>query len=79
MTPESLYLYTERLGILCGDAEPTEAQKQIAEKQVEEYEKELAGLESGRKREKQENENGPSRPTAVRLHGLNAGVSGQAL
>lgn len=34
---EWLYRYNERLGILCGDGEPTEEQKQIAAQEADEW------------------------------------------
>jgi hypothetical protein len=38
ITPESLYQFQERLGILCGDAKPTREQYDIARRQVEDLE-----------------------------------------
>ena len=47
MTPDEkrewLYLYTERLGILAADAEPTEAQKEIARVQADQWLRESRG------------------------------------
>ena len=44
---EFFYRYTERLGIMCGTAEPTEEQKAIAKKEADEAITILGILEDG--------------------------------